>query len=83
MSLYIKKIVVFTLISLVVSGCDVPESKKQAARDAVINEHLDEILESFKKRVEEGKFIAMPDLQRSIEMRECDHLIDLHEDNIS
>ncbi|WP_227518023.1 hypothetical protein, partial [Acinetobacter baumannii] len=46
-------------------------------------EHLDEILESFKKRVEEGKFIAMPDLQRSIEMRECDHLIDLHENNIS
>lgn len=83
MRIVFKKMVLVSLVGLLISGCDVPEDKKRAARDAVISNHLSEILDYYKSRLEQNKIIGMPDLQQTIEMRECDKLIELYEDDIS
>lgn len=77
------KILFLTIIGIAISGCKVPESQKKSARDTVIKNHLRETLNNYKKNLEQEKFIAMPELIQSIEMRECDIYIDLIEDKIS
>jgi len=83
MKFNLKKFAIVSLIGIAVSGCDVPEAEKKAARDTVIKKHLRETLDYYKSSLEQDKFIAMPELHQGIEMRECDKFIDLKEDKIS
>jgi hypothetical protein len=79
----IKKILLFCIIGIAITGCKVPETEKKDARDTVIKYHIRKTLNNYKAKLEQDKFIAMPELLQSIEMRECDIYIDLNEDKIS